>query len=80
MIWVVLAAELMTTSMAYADIYTKANAMGMGEVETWISGKKRREETHVVFAGMPEQKNIVITRVDKDVEWTVDEGLQAYGR
>ena len=74
-----LAAGFLITDLAFADTYVKAAGMnGMGVNETWYSGKKKREVSHVDLGGGITRDEIVITRVDKNVEWTLDVDLKMY--
>src|SRR5689334_10735621 len=50
---------------------------GMGETETWTSGKKQRAETHSSMGNMTIHK-IEITRADKGVKWEVSPALKSY--
>ena len=60
-----LAAGFLITDLAFADTYVKAAGMnGMGVNETWYSGKKKREVSHVDLGGGITRDEIVITRVD----------------
>ncbi|GEM_PF-3870758 len=74
----VLAVGLLATDIAQADIYVKSTAMGgAGVNESWYSGKKKRETTHVDLGNIKTSET-TITRVDKNVEWMVDNDLHMY--
>ena len=63
----------MTT--AHTDTYTKARMMnGMTETKTWTGGSARRIESGMNGLG----RQILITRLDRGVEWTIDPDLGAY--
>ncbi len=66
---------LITVSVpARADYYLRAKSMGSAEAESWTSGKKQRSQSSVTGLG----QCIIITRLDKGVEWTVDPKTKMY--
>ena len=72
--WLIAGLCLLAAVPARADVYTKSKMMQMGDSETWVSGKKQRIEMNVPIMG----KNIIITRADKGVEWTLNSSLKIY--
>lgn len=81
-IGLILSLCLLCPGAARADFYFKAKTMGgQMEMENWTSGKKQRIQTaagpHSPMAQMGGEM-IVITRVDKGVEWTADPVKKIY--
>ena len=75
----ILLAMMLVSVSANADVYIKARAAGgMGENETWTSGKKQRVVTHVPMAAEMIGDQIEITRTDKGVKWEINPRLHAY--
>jgi hypothetical protein len=75
---------LLVCAPAHADYYLKTKAMGgQMEMESWTSGKKQRTQSSPApgsqnaMLGMAGQF-IVITRVDKGVEWMCDPEKKIY--
>lgn len=62
-------------SAAFADTYMEHTLlMSQSPARTWTSGLMQRKEFEMPFVG----RQVVITRVDKGVEWTLDPKSRTY--
>lgn len=58
----------------FADSSMKANVLLAGEIQSWLSGPKRRMEVQIPVAG----KVVTITRLDQGVEWILNPARKIY--
>ena len=70
--WILLSFLVMPT--AFADNHVKSKIAFVGEIQSWLSGQKKRLETQFPIVG----KVVIITRVDQGVEWIVNTDRKMY--
>ncbi len=59
---------------AFADTSMKAQFLVVGQTQSWLSGQKKRMETQILVVG----KVVIITRVDRGVEWILNPEKKMY--
>lgn len=65
---------LLAAPPAFADTYVKSQVLAAGESQSWLSALKKRVETKIPVVG----KVVIITRVDRGVEWILMPGKKVY--
>ncbi len=67
-------ALMLISHQAFADVHTRSQVLVAGETQTWLSGQKKRVEAKAPMLG----QIVIITRVDRGVEWILLPAKKVY--